>query len=528
VLSSLWTIRGKLVLWYLSVLAVLLIALGIFQSLTLSHYLSSSAAANLRQAAFAELRVLGPCFVQTSGDLQSNAQTLARLLGSHDVAVKIVTPTGETLADHGSGPPGASRPLRLSAATILGLISSTAPISPGSTSSTAPDCTDTGAAQTTRRRSTPPPKRAALRQGGLTLTAIPLGPFGHPVGYALLGRSAADDDATVAQTRLVFALGALAALVVAGIVALPLINRALRPLRRVAGTAEAIAAGDLQQRANLSHSPDEIGRLGRSFDTMVDRLQAALTRANESEEKMRRFLADASHELRTPLTVLRGTSEVLLRQQRKQPTELTSAIEDIHEEAVRLSKLVDDLLTLTRLDEGQPLNPEEVQVRSFLEQLTERYASAWPNRQITLELDGLNGAEAYVDPDALRRIVTNLIDNAARYSTPGRPITLGGEAGREGITVFIGDEGPGLSPEDAARIFERFYRGSRSRSRQAAGQPVSSSGQPVSGSGQSNASSGTGLGLAIVQALVEQSGGEVHIDTAPGRGTTVSVDLPQR
>jgi signal transduction histidine kinase len=146
-----------------------------------------------------------------------------------------------------------------------------------------------------------------------------------------------------------------------------------------------------------------------------------------------------------------------------------------------------------------------VQVRAFLEQLTERYSSAWPNRRIDLDLEGLDGAQAYVDPDALRRIVTNLIDNAARYSTPGKPITLGGVALQDGVTVSIGDEGPGLSPEDAAHVFERFYRGARSRS----------------------PGGGTGLGLAIVQALVEQSGGTVHIDTEPGRGTTVSVDLPQ-
>jgi two-component system OmpR family sensor kinase len=510
----LWTIRGKLVLWYLSVLAVLLIALGIFQSLTLSQYLSSSAASDLRHAAYAELRLL-PCFVETRADLQANAQSLSRLLGSHDTAVKIVTPSGETLADHGLGPPGASHPLRLSAATILGLIKSTEPASPaGASSSTQPDCgpgTESASPPPTSQQQ--PPKRAALHQDGLILTAIPLGPFAHPVGYAILGRSSADADATVTQTRLVFALGALGALILAGIVALPLINRALRPLRRVAGTAEAIAAGDLQQRANLAQSPDEIGRLGRSFDTMVDRLQTALTRANQSEEKMRRFLADASHELRTPLTVLRGTSEILLRRRQNVPVEFTNAMQDIHEEAVRLSKLVDDLLTLTRLDEGQPLNPEDLQVRGFLEQLTERYASAWPNREINLDLDGLDGAQAHVDPDALRRIVTNLIDNAARYSTPGKPITLGGEAGRKAITVFIGDEGPGLSADDAARVFERFYRGSRSRSRQTAGQPVSGG--------------GTGLGLAIVQALVEQSGGQVRIDTEPGRGTTVSVDLPQ-
>jgi signal transduction histidine kinase len=178
----------------------------------------------------------------------------------------------------------------------------------------------------------------------------------------------------------------------------------------------------------------------------------------------------------------------------------------MHEEAVRLSRLVDDLLTLTRLDAGQQLQPEDVQVRPFLEQFTERYASAWPNRRIKLDLEELDGASTRIDPDALRRIVTNLIDNAARYSAPGKPITVGGAAVGESVTVSVGDEGPGLSPEDAAHVFERFYRGTKSRSRN---------------------SGGTGLGLSIVHALVEESGGHVNIDTGPDRGTIISVELPQ-
>src|SRR5207248_6561338 len=138
--------------------------------------------------------------------------------------------------------------------------------------------------------------------------------------------------------------------------------------------------------------------------------------AHESEARMRRFLADASHELRTPLTVLRGMSEVLLRQMPARNAETARGLQDLHEEAVRLSRLVDDLLTLTRLDAGQSLTPERVQLRPYLDEFTERYGSAWPDRRLDLELDALDGGAAFVDPDALRRILTNLIDNAARYS----------------------------------------------------------------------------------------------------------------
>lgn len=502
------TIRGRLVLWYLSVLAILLLALGVFLATTLSSYLRTTTATGMREGAFSGLHALGPCFILSSVDLNNNAQTLAQLLGSRDTAVKIVTPSGETLADHGLGPLGASRPLRLSATTIRRLISSTTGEGQSQSASTpAASCQPAPSASVRRaNRHEVAAEHPALIQGDLILVAVPLGPFEHPVGYALLGRSFAQGDATIRRTEIVFALGALVALFLAALVALPLINQALRPLRRIASTAGLIAAGDLQRRANLPDSPDEIGRLGTAFDAMVDRLQAALLAANESEERMRRFLADASHELRTPLTILRGTSEVLLRRAAKEHLDSLDTLQDLHDEAVQLSKLVDDLLTLTRLDAGQALNPEPVRIRAFLEQFAERYARAWPARDIDLELRALNGSAAYVDPDALRRMLTNLIDNAARYSTPGKPITLAGESTGETVRLSVKDEGPGLDPDEATRVFERFYRSTQSRAHH---------------------SGGTGLGLSIVQALARGSGGQVTIDTGSDRGTTVTITLPK-
>jgi signal transduction histidine kinase len=519
--NRLGTIRGQLVLWYLSVLCVLLVAMGIFLSVTLTQYLRTSTQNNMLDAAYAELRILGLCYIGSAADLNHNAQQLAVALGSHETAVKIVTPSGEALADHTFGYGNQARPLQLSAATIGALIRSAG----GAANSHVPAPGPLPYCRSIHPATHLFPGRFATRQhgslsqNGLVLVAIPLGPTNSPYGYAILGRSFADAAATIQRTEIVFVLGALVALALAALVALPLINRALRPLRRIAGTATAIAGGDLQQRANLTHSPDEIGRLGSAFDAMVDRLQAALMAAHESEERMREFLADASHELRTPLTVLRGMSEVLLRQGPRTGAQ-HDGLRDLHEEAVRLSRLVDDLLTLTRLDAGQGLNPEPVPLAPFLTQFAERYGSAWPNRHIDLDISPIDGAAAYVDPDALRRIVTNLVDNAARYSTAGTPIIIGagspparrfqaasGRAERDGVvTVAVSDRGPGLSAEDAARVFERFYRGARSRSRQ---------------------SGGTGLGLAIVQALAEESGGNVAIDTAPDRGTTVTITLPR-
>jgi signal transduction histidine kinase len=464
---------------------------------------------SMRSAAGTELAVLGPCFISSTSDLQTDAQTLAGLLGSHDTAVKIVLPNAHVEADHGLGPPGATHAMRLSDTTIHRVIHSAYPVvSLGNAHVTTDLCSNTPQAAVERERFhriLHSQNHAGVQDGNRLLVAVPLGPPNKILGFAILGRSLTSANNTLSQERLVFGLGGAIALLLSALIALPLINRALRPLRRVATIAEEIAAGDLERRANLPHVPDETGRLGKAFDLMVDRLQKALTDATASEERMRHFLGDASHELRTPLTVLQGTSQVLLRQNNPDPAALRAGLTDIHEEAVRLSRLVDNLLTLTRLDEGQALDPQPVHVRSFLDEFVDRYAGAWPERTLDVREAELDGATAYVDPEALRRVLTNLVENAARYSAPAGAIMLEGSASNGSVTVAVSDEGPGLTPQDAERVFERFYRVSKSRSRR---------------------SGGTGLGLAIVAALIDQSGGEVRLQTGPDRGTTVAFTLP--
>jgi two-component system OmpR family sensor kinase len=349
------------------------------------------------------------------------------------------------------------------------------------------------------------PAQQLVSGGDVLALAMPLGPPQRPVGYAILGRSLAPENDALSRVLGIFTLGAILALLLAAVVALPIINTALRPLRTVTRTAERIAGGDLEARTQLNRSPDEVGRLSEAFDRMVDQLQSAMQATAASEERMRRFLADASHELRTPATVLRGSSQVLLRHARGTSPETVSALREMHEEAVRLSTLIEDLLTLSRLDEGQLPEPEPVQLRTFVQHFLNRYASLWPDRDIAIEEAALDGATAAVNPESLRRIVTNLVDNAARYSRPGGHIRIGGSSADGRVSLCIADEGPGLPADEAARMFDRFYRSSRSRSR---------------GSG------GTGLGLAIVHGLVEGSGGTISVATAPDRGTTVTVELP--
>jgi two-component system OmpR family sensor kinase len=494
------SLRGRILLSHIGLFALTLVALGIFQSSVLSDYLHDAAVDNVAQPARSELEVLGPCFVRSSKDLHRNAQVLASLLGSGTTGVKIVDRRGAALADHAVGVPGRAEPLQLSAATIRGLIAAV-PIRKrrGGGPNPRGGCTpESGGGRAPR------PPFASRTDDDFVLVAVPLGQPGWPVGYAVLGRPLESVNDTLERVRTVFAVGAFAALFLSGLALFVLTGLALRPLRRVTATAEEIAAGDLGRRTEV-RSRDEVGRLASAFDRMIDRLEEAFSRVTESEQQMRQFLADASHELRTPLTALRGTSQVLLRAPDPGAPEVATAIEGIHQEAVRLSNLVNDLLTLTRLDAEESLHPEEIPLAAFVDDFRDRYAGAWPARTVDFDRDAFDGARVWADPDAVRRMLLNVVDNAAKYSEPDTPIVVTADAGPEEVTIRVQDRGPGLTPEERERAFDRFYRG---------------------GDGRSRRPGGSGLGLAIVQALAQRSGGSVSLDTAPGRGTTVSLVLP--
>jgi two-component system, OmpR family, sensor kinase len=499
--SFLSSLRGRILLTQLVLFALVLIGLGVYQSSVLSDYLHDNAVDSITQPARAELEVLGPCFVNSRADLHRNGQVLAQLLGARNTAVKIVDRRGAALADHAIGVPGKATPLELSAATLDKLIASVPPPRRrGGSAAGQAGCTP-GSARAAR---TQPPAIATTTADDFVLVAVALGPPDERVGYAILGRPLSGVEATVDRVRTIFAVGALAALILSGLASLVLTGLALRPLRRMTKTAEEIAAGELHRRTHV-RSRDEVGRLASAFDQMIGRLQEAFARVTESEQRMRRFLADASHELRTPLTALRGTSQVLLRRSDQSRPEVAEAARDIHEEAIRLSRLVDDLLTLNRLDAAEALRPEEISMAAFMDEFVDRYAEAWPTRRVDFDRAAFDGARAWVDPEALRRMLLNVVDNAAKYSSAPSPIAVTAEAGPESVVIRVTDEGPGLSAEDRERVFDRFYRGSESRSRR---------------------TGGSGLGLSIVQALAERSAGSVSLESEPGRGTTVTITLP--
>jgi two-component system OmpR family sensor kinase len=317
---------------------------------------------------------------------------------------------------------------------------------------------------------------------------------------------------------LVVSLLVVAAL--AGIGAM-LVRASLRPLVEIEQTARAIAAGDLTRRVPERDPRTEVGRLGRALNTMLAQIESAFgaraaseASARRSEDRMRRFVADASHELRTPLTTIRGFAELYRQGAARDPAELDRLMRRIEDQAARMGLLVEDLLLLARLDTQRPLDRQPVDLLALAADAVNDARAVAPDRRIELVLGGDDGDPSTPpvvlgDDRRLRQVLANLVNNALTHTPAGRPIEVRVGAstldGRPGAAVEVVDHGPGLAPEQAERVFERFYRADPARS-------------PADG--------GTGLGLSIVAALVAVHGGTVAVDSVPGRGARFRVVLP--
>ncbi|WP_250446386.1 HAMP domain-containing sensor histidine kinase [Actinotalea sp. C106] len=314
-------------------------------------------------------------------------------------------------------------------------------------------------------------------------------------------------DATLARMQ-----AALAAIGV-GVVSLGAVagwwgvRRALQPLRQIEDTAQAIAAGDLTRRVPDSPASTEVGRLAGALNVMLAQIEQAFTDRTASEERMRRFVADASHELRTPLATIRGYGELYRMGALREPAEVETTLHRIEDSATRMGVLVNDLLQLARLDEKRPLRHEEVDLAVLAGDAVADLHALDPTRRARLEPVGGSVAGAVVlgDDGRLRQVLANLVGNVVQHTPPGTPVELG--VGRDGdrVVLEVRDHGPGIDAAHASRVFERFYRVDASRGRE---------------------TGGAGLGMAIVAAIVTAHEGTVDIAQTPGGGTTVRVTLP--
>jgi two-component system, OmpR family, sensor kinase len=303
----------------------------------------------------------------------------------------------------------------------------------------------------------------------------------------------------------------LAVLLVLGVAGYLVVHRSLRSLVEVEQTAAAIAEGQLDRRVPQRDPRTEVGRLSRALNGMLSQIQRALAaseqsadQARMSEERMRRFITDASHELRTPLTTIRGFAELYRQGAARDVEMLMSRIES---ESRRMGVLVEDLLLLARLDAQRPLDQHRVDLLALATDAVHDAQSIAPNRRIAMEvLDGPGTPEVIGDEARLRQVLGNLVANALQHTPENAGITVRVGTEDDDAVLEVIDEGPGMSAEDAQRVFERFYRADTSRAR---------------------ASGGTGLGLSIVDSLVRAHDGTVSVKSAPGKGCRFRVNLPR-
>jgi two-component system, OmpR family, sensor kinase len=342
--------------------------------------------------------------------------------------------------------------------------------------------------------------------GGSLRYRVRVDPVANPRGdrgTLIVAVPLTDVDQTLGHLRLIEGLVSAFVLLGLGLASWWIVRRGLRPLGEIGVTAGAIAAGDLTQRVPDQDPRTEIGRLSVALNAMLAQIEAAFEERRASEARLRRFVADASHELRTPLTSIRGYAELFRRGADTRPQDLAKSMRRIEAEASRMGVLVDDLLLLARLDQGRPLEREPVDVARVAADAAESARAIEPDRPIRLEAN----RPAVVDGDEgkLRQVVDNLLDNVRVHTPAATPAHVKVETGDGEVILAVADEGPGLSGEVAARVFERFYRGDRARSR-------------VTG--------GAGLGLSIVSAIVESHGGTVTAASPEGVGTRIEVRLP--
>ena len=332
-------------------------------------------------------------------------------------------------------------------------------------------------------------------------------PLTSPAGTFVAAQNLGELERTLARLTFLFGLIGLALLILIATASRAVIKIGLRPLEDAEKTAGEIAAGNYSARMPETDPGTEVGRLVSSLNSMLSRIEKSFAIQNESEDKLRRFVADASHELRTPITAIRGFSE-LHRQGavtgEKETTELLGRIEN---ESKRMGSLVEDLLLLARLDQSRDMDSKPVDINKVVEDAVISARAAGPDHPVEF-ISSNDEIFTLGDEVRIHQVVANLLANARAHTPAGTPITVSLSTTDAGVEVTVADKGPGLSLEDQNRIFERFYRTDASRVR--------------------TGSDGSGLGLSIVDAVMRAHGGSVSVESTPGMGAVFTLLFPRR
>jgi len=322
-------------------------------------------------------------------------------------------------------------------------------------------------------------------------------------GTVVVAIPLAEVDATLHRLVLVEAIVTAGVLVAMAAAATWMVRVGLRPLQKMGDTADASAGGDLSRRVEPAEPRTEVGRLGLALNSMLERIENAFAEKQASENRLRRFVADASHELRTPLTSIRGYAELFRRGADSRPHDLAKTMQRIEDESERMGKLVEELLTLARLDQGRALELQPVDLTKLAREAVEDFSAA--DGDHPADLDAPESIMVEADEHRLRQVLANLLSNARVHTPAGTPVHVRLGSADSRAWVEVEDEGPGLAAEDASRVFDRFFRVDPSRSRD---------------------KGGAGLGLSIASAIAEAHGGSISLRSAPGAGSTFRLELP--
>jgi len=348
-------------------------------------------------------------------------------------------------------------------------------------------------------------------------------PDGH--GYLVLAGVESDISDTMRNVAQIEGVAWLLAFLMVGVMANRRIKRNLQPFERMGDQIVAIGAGELDRRIDPSDGVTEVGRVGASVNAMLARLERAFHEQRSSEERLRRFIADASHELRTPLASIRGYAELFRRGAASRPEDLALAMRRIESESARMGVLVDELLLLARLDSGRPLGRGAVDLGALARDAARDSQAAgpqWPvDVTVRVEQDGAqtrNGDQFAVDAaaqrvevcgdaDRLRQMLANLLSNVRAHTPPGTPASISLRKTGDTAVVEVADAGPGLTEEQQTKVFERFYRADASRKR-------------------GDGAGGSGLGLSIVASVAAAHGGTAQVRSITDCGTVFTIRLP--